>query len=789
MPRRALAAYTLMFTAGITAGYFMFESLRICEAFGFIAASCTAVIFAGRDCERYRRKRLQLAGAMLAGFTAFTISFAVFESGVSEWADTECVLSGRVISAVMKDDRLELLVRPDKGSDMPRRVKLMLNDYSVHPATDESGQIKYGEAYQLSGTHIKAGGRFRDIPGADDPGVFDQRLYLRAKGVAVTFRANGIDVTDEGGLISTFRRYLFMTREDFVSRFDDETAGFIRGSVFGDKRDLDDDIVKEFNVNSTGHILAVSGLHMGFLYALLRILSGRKKTAGISMAIIAVMIVYGEMTLWSPATVRACMVMSISLLSVHFRRPFDLLTAVSLAALVLLVRQPYQLFDTGFRLSFLAMAGIAFLTKPVSSVTGEGLGMMIAVQAGTIPVTACTFCRINPLAVFINIPVILIASLMVPLCLLMLMCGLVTGHFPSAGIGLSQQMAFAVMKINHILAFDGGFSYRTAGFGAAAAVFAYVLLFGLSSEWTRVRLIRKEKKELVRNAVMILMPFVMLTSCLYDSFYDDEIVFVSVGQGDCTHVKAYGRDILIDGGGREDLNTGERVLIPYLQHEGCDALEIALVTHLHEDHYRGICELAEVFPVGMTGIPEEYRDVISGGDGSFGTGRMFAVKPGSRIKLSGDVYIDAVWPVRTSPKAVSADDPNEHNCVYMIHYRGVKIMVTGDLLEEDELEMIDHYKKAGREEALRCDILKVAHHGSRSSTSEEFLDAVSPSIAVIQAGKNNIYGHPHSQTLERLEKRGIAVYRTDINGAVGIDIRRNSLKVDVMRPSLQRDQS
>jgi competence protein ComEC len=225
--------------------------------------------------------------------------------------------------------------------------------------------------------------------------------------------------------------------------------------------------------------------------------------------------------------------------------------------------------------------------------------------------------------------------------------------------------------------------------------------------------------------------------------------------------------------------------MPYLLHGGCSALDMALVTHLHEDHYRGISELSEVFPIGAVGIPSDYREIFSGGteEPLFRTEQLYPAGPGSRITVSDDVQIDVIWPVGASSSAISADDPNEHNTVYMITYKGVKVMVTGDLLEEDELEMVRHYRSRNRTDMLRCDILKVAHHGSRSSSSETFLDAASPSIAVIQAGRNNIYGHPHRQTLDRLEERGIAVYRTDLNGTVGIDIRRNRLKVDVMHPS------
>ncbi|MBE6041929.1 MAG: hypothetical protein E7220_05335 [Clostridiales bacterium] len=151
------------------------------------------------------------------------------------------------------------------------------------------------------------------------------------------------------------------------------------------------------------------------------------------------------------------------------------------------------------------------------------------------------------------------------------------------------------------------------------------------------------------------------------------------------------------------------------------------------------------------------------------------METGSRICISDDVYIEPIWPLRTSGGGIDIDDPNEHNMVYLVSYKGVKIMVTGDLLEEDELEMVSYYRGT---DVLDCDVLKVAHHGSKSSSSEAFLDAVSPEIAVIQVGKNNLYGHPHQQTLERLEERGIKVYRTDQNGAVGVDIHGDEICID-----------
>lgn len=774
MLRRKLASFTIMYTSGIAAGFFMLESLRTAEAMGFMIALSLAVLFAGGDINRERRAKVIMIAAMMCGFISFAVRFTLFEYEVSKYEGTESRIKCRVLSAAENDERISLIVKCGRRYGGPNIMQLAVYDYDSHPATDMSGEIVYDKAYELTGAVIEAGGEFRKLMSADNPGCFDYKRYMRARGVAVWFKAGGIDVIDEGSSLPVrFRRYLFRTRESFIESFDEETSGFIRGVVFGDKRDINEELKEEFNINSTGHILAVSGLHMGFMYSLLRILSGRRRTKTASLGIIAVMIIYGEMTLWSPATVRACLVMSISILAVHFKRPFDLLTSVSLAALFILIWQPYYLFDTGFELSFLAMSGVALLTRPVSSFTGEALGVILSVQLGTIPLTAYTFYRINPLAVFINVPVILISSLLVPVCILMLMTGIATGQFPGAGIWLAELLAYAVMRVNRLLMMDGSFSYRVAGLGAALTLALYITVFGLSTEWTRVKLLRNESKDIIRSSLLLMMPLMMLGACLYDSFADDEVVFVSVGQGDCTHIRAGGHHVLIDGGGKEDFNVGERILTPYLLHGGSDAVDMALVTHLHMDHYKGITDLAEDFPVGRIGIPSDYR----GGDEI--PEIAYYIEPFSRIRITDDVYIDSIWPARESSSPVKADDPNEHNNVYIINYKGTRLMITGDLLESDEADMLKYYDGT---EVLKCDILKVAHHGSKSSSSEAFLDAVAPDIAVIQVGSGNFYGHPHAQTIERLRARGIRIFRTDLNGAVGIDIRKDRLKVDIFRP-------
>ena len=473
-------------------------------------------------------------------------------------------------------------------------------------------------------------------------------------------------------------------------------------------------------------------------------------------------------------------VMCINLLSLHFERHADLLSSVSLAAFLILLKEPYQLFNSGFQLSFMAMCGIAFFTKPISHFCGEAIGVMMAVQMGTLPLTAYSFHMFNPLSVLINVPVILLASVMVPFCILMLITETIFCRVPHIAESFIELISYAVVKLNHLLNFNGHFSIKAAGIGGAAVIAAYLIMLGGTSEWVRVAIIRAKPLEVLKTAVLLLLPVVMLGACLYDRFSDDEIVFVAVGQGDCVHIRTEGRDILIDGGGSDIYNVGEKILMPYLLHEGAYKLDMALLTHLHADHYKGITELAAEYPVGVIGIPSDYRESHDEkGRITTEAEKIIYIYPDTKIDIYDDIYVEPIWPVNISDEPFSSDDSNEHNTVYMIHYKGIKVMVTGDLLEEDELQMVEYYEGT---ETLRCDVLKVAHHGSKSSSGEAFLDATSPSIAVIQVGRDNFYGHPHAQTLERLEKRGIKVCRTDLDGAVGVDIRHGRIYVDRFHP-------
>ena len=835
-----------MFAAGISAGFFIFEKTRL--AGGALLMISAAVIV----CSAAARSGLSLAvngndksgrrliAALMLGFAVFTCRFAWYGTGIisgpnytdgisetekseepDESPDTRRI-EGMVRSVSVKDGRIRLVIC---DTDAVRKGMRVLVSTKADTDADECGT----ETEMLIGRRITAYGKLNEPQGADNPGCFDYRIYLRSRGIGYTFAANYIELSDRyrdsshpgtaagfiTGAYGAYLRGLYRARETFLDLFsDDDIRAFIKGTVFGDKADISEDVMNDFNSNGTGHILAVSGLHTGFLYALMRLFTRRRRNLRSAVLTIGVLFLYGDMTMWSPSTMRAVTVLTVSIMAVFARRPFDLLSAVSAAAVLILIREPYQLFSAGFQMSFLALLGIAFLADPLSHFTGEAMAVMLSVQAGIMPVTAYYFHRINVLSVFINIPVIFLASILVPLCMCTLFAssaaGIISGilsagnGIPSGGasslagwlthivIMTAEGLTNIVIRLNGIMSADGSFSDRVTSPAAGAVIFFYLMIFMISSEWCRIRLLRRENRMIVHAVICILAVSACAGLASYNRFADDEVVFVSVGQGDCTHIRAGGKDVLIDGGGSTDHNTGRDVLEPYLLANGAERAEITLVTHLHTDHYLGIAELAEVYPVGAVGIPSDYRESLErmkgGGLPDTETAlslsglpeRIVYIEPGSVINITDDVYVKAIWPPEGQSSSIDIDDPNEHNTVYMVWYGNVKIMVTGDLLEEDEIRMEEYYRGT---DMMKCDILKVAHHGSKSSSCDDFLDAASPEIAVIQVGRNNWYGHPHQQTLDRLEERGIQIYRTDLNGAVGIDIRsgRRSRRIVVDR--------
>ena len=723
--RRKLLCITAAVISGIVYMHF-FETVWIP-----VSAFAASVLFsAGRGKDRAFAKVLAillscfLAGAFLLYRENSSAQQTVFEDG--RQAEFYCLLTEITKKESDKGDSYQLCVKT--GGE-----KLLLSYYR------ELKNYPY-----LTGCTIKVRCTPEKPAEAGNPRTFDYSLYLKSQRIYRIAAAESIEfAAHPSGIYNKVKNRVFCAREQMLSdmKLSGGAEGFLRGVLFGDTKGLDEEIYREFRENSTAHILAVSGLHVGMLYGIYKKLYRKKKSLLLTAVFAAVLLLYGTTTLWSVSVSRAVILILFSLAADFLNRRFDMLTALSFAALLSVFVNPYVIFGAGFQMSFLAVLCIVFLTPKIEKYIGAGSAAAVSVQLGLMPYMAYTFNYISLMGFLCNIPVVFLVSVLVPLGIgaffLYLGTGMIFPFFSAVCEGISVM----IIKVNHMFAAADILSFDTVSPPLAAVVLFYILLFFASSEYFFVYVRRKNFRKFFLPAAAAVLAAAVAFYAGTSPFDRASAVFVDVGQGDCLHLKtAEGRNIFIDGGGSIRYNVGEKTLKPYLLKNGVKSLDLAAATHLHTDHFLGLSQLAEVFPV---------KAFLTEGEA------------GQRFSIGENQWLELLWPLK---KDADSDDENLNSLIFKVHLGGLTILVTGDLTEEGEELLLERYKGTNK---LSADILKVAHHGSNYSTCDRFLEAVKPAAAVISVGKNN-YGHPGDKVIEKLQKKGIMIFRTDRDGAVGV---------------------
>ncbi|MCQ2551047.1 MAG: DNA internalization-related competence protein ComEC/Rec2 [Clostridia bacterium] len=652
-------------------------------------------------------------------------------------------ISNTYLYTVFHDEHLEnvsgtftmkiLDIKEDKLTCKYSKSKVLVTSYT-------KDKFQASDFISVTGTFVK--------PKTNtNPHCFNYDRYLKTRGIFYTLNTSNISLVSHS---NSMKARIIQKREDFLSHLPDESRGLIRGICFGDKSEIDDNTLKWFQENGTAHVLAVSGLHIGLIYLAIRKLLYKKHKLIYFATVILVLSIYGLMTGWSISVIRASILILINLLSFILERRYDLTASIFTAALILLTFNPYQLYSAGFQMSFLAVLSIAFFDrlKPVFSVQ-IGIGIF----------TMYTFNYISLITVIVNIPTVFLVTYLVPLVFIQFI--LFTPLNIVIGDKLTTLLTQLLKSLNGFMYHDGLFTFNTVSMRGWMVALILILIFFVKSEYFNIEMLRRNYTKLLS----ILLILILITPALFfneeDRFNKADLIFVDVGQGDCLHIRDHGRDYVIDGG------PGEKTLKPYLLKNGAGKLDATFATHNHSDHYKGLVSLSKDFNI--------YTSYISSG---YNTDDILAkeheyVNNSNTIKLSKDFTIDILWPMQ-GVKLEDEEDENSVSLVLMVNLKGKKILVTGDIQQECEEELVKLYKNK-----LKCDILKVAHHGSKYSTTDEFLDYANPKIAIISVGRNN-YGHPAIETLDKLSTRGIKTLRTDQQGAIGIDILNKHIKIDTI---------
>ncbi|GAB1476605.1 DNA internalization-related competence protein ComEC/Rec2 [Bacillota bacterium] len=719
-------------------------------------------------------------------------------------------VEGKVLSVEDRGDYLRILLGPEswksEGFSGSCRQKLIINlGFSIKGRSgNESGPGDMKN--KLIGKRISIKGRLSLPAGARNPGLFNYKLYLKSRGILgiISAAESHLEIVGERFAPAAAPGKL---KAHFASSLDQymgaDSKALLMGILFGDKTMIEEDIYESFQRNGCAHILSVSGIHVSIVYLYIsRLFRNRRSPLGSAIAL-ALLLFYAALAEFSPSVVRAVVMIAVHILSKHLHRRYDLLCCISFSALLMLIFNPFYLFNLGFQLSYLAVFTLAF-TLPVAEAKIrkiEELGRfkpfvilmriftpIFVIQAGMAPATAYHFMYFSLSAFLINLPVIAISSLVVPagICLAIISISPAADLFLGPGSVFIEIIMQIMIRLNQ---FAGSLSISSVNV-ISPSLFAgglyYGFFFFLTSEGFWIMRQKRKKRIILLICTCIVAFSAMLPPIAGGNSRQGDIVFVDVGQGDCIHLRTpSGKNVLIDGGGQRDYDVGKKILMPYLLKNGVGDIDLALVTHLHQDHYGGIASLARLMPVHKLAVYEGNllkEDMLTSNTGIAAENLLY-VSAGDRISVDKYVYLDVLYPLKRSKEAyaeIMTDEKDENlsSLVVRVVYKGISVLVTGDMGFEGEKMLMECFRALDYK-ALKADFLKVGHHGSRFSTGRDFLDAVQPEAAVIQVGKNN-FGHPHGDTIEMLSKKDIMIFRNDVQGAIILNIRKNGVSIRTM---------
>jgi competence protein ComEC len=726
--------------------------------------------------------------------------------------ETTCELNGEIIRIAENEFGFSLYIKDNVITIQDGKqylcskviVKYMFNRYGY-----DSNEVS-ALSYHI-GNKIHVTGNLKKFSAARNPGGFNEQLYYQIEDIYFFIEAEQITITDSD--YSTYHAILGAVKKKLTKVYDlmlsDREAGTLIAMLLGERSLLDDGVKKLYQENGISHILAISGLHIAligmFFFRLLKKLRCPVQVA--SFLTIFFIYSYGVLTDFSVSTNRAIVMMVISLLAPLTGKTYDMLSATCLSALIILLQNPMQIMSAGFLLSYGAVLGIAVIypalkllykdnnqsseanqpaetnkLKEVKLKITDKLNenkkiknnnsfintilLSISTQLSTIPVILYFFYQIPVYSIIINLIILPLITILTLLAILGAIAGII--YLP-IGVFIIGGANYILKLYEIICRLGSGLPGNLLTVGKPDEL-RLIIYFILVSAF--LILIHRYRKK----ATILIMAAGLLLLIMPRSSGGMEITFLDVGQGDAIYIESNSNTTyLIDGGSMDVSKAGTYRITPFLLSRGKDVLDYVMVTHSDKDHISGILELISSGEIKVNNLilpdiavkDEAYimlekqvlqKDIA-----------VSYIKAGDSIK-DGIMQITCLHPA----KGYVPQGSNSYSTVLSITYDEFSMLLTGDVQSDGEDMLIKQLSKRQDQGAhnlnlpLEYTVLKVSHHGARSSTSEEFLSYIRPSVAVISCGLDNRYGHPHSQLLKRLEDINSDTRITYETGAITI---------------------
>ena len=599
-----------------------------------------------------------------------------------------------------------------------------------------------------------------------NPGQFDEFHYYQEQGIEYRAFVDKVTIIDASyyylqEMMRQMRRQLYLVICRCANARD---AGIVGAMLLGEKNDLSKEVKRLYKENGIAHILAISGLHISLigtgLFFLLRRFVMPMHMAAIVSGVLLVL--YGILTGGSVSTMRAITMMLCMLGARFLGKRYDALSALSLSALIQLIPHPLYLYDIGFLLSYGTVFGIIVFVKKFSEIVSGNppwwqlIAGSLGIQIVTLPIILSAYYEIPLYGIVVNIIALPLVGFVLVGAL-----GSIGMSFLSLWLG---QFCFGI--VHYILFF----------YDWICTFFTHLpnhqLIIGCPSPWQIISyygmllwwLYAPHKED--RKIHHVVLPLAIVILCFFPNHNVDkwQITNLDVGQGDCTCIRTPSTTILVDGGSSDVTNVGQYRIAPFLKYNGIRKIDYFFITHSDDDHTNGLLEIMEDsthmgFDIGAIVLPklekkdENYKKIVS-----------LCIREGISLcymEKGNQLTVDNLQ-IRCQHPYAQYDwvSENDYSLVLELQYEDFRGLLTGDLEQAGE--------SAIQEQCQPVTYLKVAHHGSRNSTSEQLLAQIQPQMAVISCGKKNRYGHPHEETRKRLLAVGTKVYRTDQIGAVQV---------------------
>ena len=672
--------------------------------------------------------------------------------------------------------------------------------------------LHYGDQLELRGT-------LRRPQGQRNPGGFDYRSYLaRRQAFGILYPNRELEITVSGQSGFPFLRWTENLRRRVERVIDSayhkhpEHVEILKGMLLGKRGGIEETTIAAFRNSGSLHILAVSGLHVGLIAGVFFLCFSRLPAKATCALTILAVILYACVVGFRPSVFRASTMVVLFLFGAIIDRDVDRFNLLAVAALILLLINPAQLWDVGFQLSFAAVASILyFMPKWENFIRGilpdwldqpnapetisrfrfvlgkalkwllVGFGVTLAAQLGTAFFIASSFYRLYPLGIIAGPFVVALATPIVSLALISVILGAI--WLPLA-VPLVYANHVIIFVLLHVIEFFGSQAWSVVK--TASPTFGWIVLFFAGCMaivyWRWVRLERKKA---------VLIGLIVVAIWVWDAALREEgnlleVTFLDVRQGDAAFVRfPDGKTMLIDGGRsllfayrgnhrfntKDDRNmkflafdTGERILSPFLCYEGVGELDLLVLSHPDNDHGGGLYYILHEFGVErVLGVPHldlppiTHRVLHELIDKK---GIPHELGYAGEIELTSTAKLELLHPLDERSTDLNDGDINDDSLVLKLSYGEVDVLFTGDIERRAEERLV----RSGMD--LEAEILKVPHHGSKTSSSPEFLTLVRPRVGIFSLGARNPYKFPPRQVLRRYRNFGCEVLRTDELGAI-----------------------